>query len=127
MDEDAKKLIDELKTEIMGLKIRIRRLEEFYNAFPNPSDYVHVNSEEKLYDPTERDELFEQAVRMISQHSKASVSLIQRRLQIGFNRAARLLEQLENAGAIGQANGPEPRDVLIKNADEFLKGLEEKS
>lgn len=68
------------------------------------------------------DELFEQAVRMISQHDRASASLLQRRLQIGFNRAARLLEQLEEAGVVGPADGSKPRDVLVRNADEFLNG-----
>lgn len=69
-----------------------------------------------------RDELFEQTVRMISQHDKASASLIQRRLQVGFNRAARLLEQLEEAGVVGLADGSKPREVLVRNADEFLNG-----
>lgn len=69
-----------------------------------------------------RDDLFEQAVRMISQHDRASASLIQRRLQVGFNRAARLLEQLEEAGVVGPADGSKPRDVLVRNADEFLSG-----
>lgn len=69
-----------------------------------------------------RDELFEQTVRMISQHDRASASLIQRRLQVGFNRAARLLEQLEDAGVVGPADGSKPRDVLVRNADEFLNG-----
>lgn len=72
-----------------------------------------------------RDELFEQTVRMISQHDKASASLIQRRLQVGFNRAARLLEQLEEAGVVGPADGSKPREVLVRNADEFLNGPQE--
>jgi S-DNA-T family DNA segregation ATPase FtsK/SpoIIIE len=59
---------------------------------------------------------------MISQHDRASASLIQRRLQVGFNRAARLLEQLEEAGVVGPADGSKPRDVLVRNADEFLNG-----
>ena len=74
-----------------------------------------------------RDELFEQAVRLISQHDRASASLIQRRLQVGFNRAARLLEQLEEAGVVGPADGSKPRDVLVRNADEFLNGPSEEN
>ncbi len=69
-----------------------------------------------------RDELFDDAVRVITQHDRASASLIQRRLQVGFNRAARLLEQLEEAGVVGPADGSKPRDVLVRNADEFLNG-----
>lgn len=122
MDEDSKKQIDELKTEIVSLKIRIRRLEEFYKAFPNPEDYNI--SENHPYSPDERDELFEQTVRMVSQHDFASASLLQRRLQIGFNRAARLLEQLEEAGVVGAAEGSKPREVLVRNADEFFSKQE---
>ena len=70
----------------------------------------------------ERDELFEKTVRMICQHDRASASLIQRRLQVGFNRAARLLEQLEEAGVVSPPDGSKPRDVLVRNADEFLNG-----
>lgn len=123
MDEGAKKQIEELKTEVVSLRIRVKRLEDFYNAFPDPAEYLYDHDLE----PGERDDLFEQAVRVVAQHDRASASLIQRRMQIGFNRAARLLEQLEEAGAIGAADGSKPRDVLIKNADEFLKKLEENS
>ena len=119
MDEDSKKVIEELKTEVIGLRIRVKRLEDFYNAFPDPSDYLT----EHEYGPVGRDELFEQAVRIISQHDMASASLIQRRLQIGFNRAARLLEQLEEAEVVGAADGSKPREVLVRNADEFLENL----
>jgi DNA segregation ATPase FtsK/SpoIIIE-like protein len=120
MADESIKEIEELKTEIAGLKIRIRRLEEFYNAFPNPSDYILENSNR----PGERDELFEIAVRAVSQHDRASASLIQRRLQVSFSRAARILEQLEEAGVVGPAEGSKPRKVLIKdNAGEFLEKL----
>ena len=120
MADDSKKEIEELKTEIAGLKIRIRRLEEFYNAFPNPSDYILENSNR----PGERDDLFETAVRAVSQHDMASASLIQRRLQVGFNRAARLLEQLEEAGVVGPAEGSKPREVLVKDkVGEYLEKL----
>ena len=123
MADDSKKEIEELKTEIAGLKIRIRRLEEFYNAFPNPSDYILENSNR----PGERDELFETAVRAVSQHDRASASLIQRRLQVGFNRAARLLEQLEEAGVVGPAEGSKPREVLVKDkVGEYLEKLKKR-
>ena len=121
MDEDSKKLLEELKTDLVSIKIRLRRLEEFYSAFPDPSDYIE---DYHPYGKDERDELFDDAVRMIMQHDRASASLIQRRLQLGFNRAARLLEQLEEAGVVGPADGSKPRDVLVRNGvDEFLENL----
>lgn len=67
-----------------------------------------------------KDPLFEDALRLICQHDKASASLLQRRLSVGYARAARILDQLEEAGIIGPGEGSKPRDVLVKNADEYL-------
>ncbi|MBI4092018.1 MAG: DNA translocase FtsK, partial [Candidatus Levybacteria bacterium] len=69
---------------------------------------------------TGRDELFGQAVRIVCAHDRASSSLLQRRLSIGFNRAARILEQLEEAGVVGAGEGSKPRDVLIRDPEQFL-------
>ena len=66
------------------------------------------------------DPLFEDALRLICQHDKASASLLQRRLSVGYARAARILDQLETAGIIGPGEGSKPRDVLVKNAEEYL-------
>jgi S-DNA-T family DNA segregation ATPase FtsK/SpoIIIE len=70
--------------------------------------------------PEERDPLFGEAVKIICQHDRASASLLQRRLSIGYSRAARILDQLEAAGAVSAAEGSKPRDVIINNAEEFL-------
>jgi DNA segregation ATPase FtsK/SpoIIIE, S-DNA-T family len=67
-----------------------------------------------------RDNKFEEAVRLICQHDKASASLLQRRLAVGYARAARILDQLEEAGIIGPADGSKSRDVLMKNPDEYF-------
>lgn len=72
-----------------------------------------------------RDNLFEEAIRVICEYDKASASLLQRRLSIGYSRAARILDQLEAQGVVGRAEGSKPRDVLVKNADEFLAGASE--
>lgn len=74
-----------------------------------------------------RDPLFEEALRLVCQHDKASSSLIQRRLAVGYARAARIIDQLEMAGAIGPGEGAKPRDVLVKSPDEFLSQLSENS
>lgn len=68
------------------------------------------------------DELFKDAVRVICAEGKASSSLLQRRMRIGYNRAARLIDELEAKGAIGPANGSKPREVLIGDAEGFLSG-----
>ncbi len=69
------------------------------------------------------DNLVEQAIRIVVAAKKGSASYLQRRLNIGFNRAARLLDELEEAGVVGPANGPKPREVLIDDADSFIMQL----
>ncbi|HEX7456694.1 MAG TPA: DNA translocase FtsK 4TM domain-containing protein [Candidatus Nanoarchaeia archaeon] len=66
------------------------------------------------------DELFEEAVKVITQYDRASASLLQRRLRIGYARAARLIDQLETAGVVGAAEGSKPRDVLVKDPARIL-------
>jgi S-DNA-T family DNA segregation ATPase FtsK/SpoIIIE len=66
------------------------------------------------------DAFFDEAIRIVCQHDKASASLLQRRLSIGYARAARIIDQLEAAGVVGHGEGSKPRDVLVKNADEFI-------
>lgn len=67
-----------------------------------------------------KDELFDDAVRTVCQYDRASASLLQRRLSIGYARAARILDQLEQAGIVSPGEGSKPRDVLVKNADEYF-------
>lgn len=74
-----------------------------------------------------RDALFEDALRLVCQHDKASASLLQRRLSVGYARAARILDQLESSGVIGPGEGSKPRDVLVKNPDDFLNQQNEPS
>jgi DNA segregation ATPase FtsK/SpoIIIE, S-DNA-T family len=70
----------------------------------------------------DKDALFEEAVRTVCQYDRASASLLQRRLKVGYARAARIIDELEAAGVIGVGEGSKPRDVLIRNADEFFNG-----
>lgn len=70
----------------------------------------------------DQDALFEEAVRTVCQYDRASASLLQRRLKVGYARAARIIDELEEAGVIGVGEGSKPRDVLIRNADEFFSG-----
>lgn len=69
----------------------------------------------------ETDDLFADAVRTVCQYDRASASLLQRRLRVGYARAARLIDELESAGIIGPGEGSRPRDVLVKNAEEYLQ------
>ncbi|WP_266204383.1 FtsK/SpoIIIE family DNA translocase [Pontibacter kalidii] len=69
------------------------------------------------FDPSNRDPLFEEAARVIVQHQQGSTSLLQRRLKLGYNRAGRLIDQLESAGIVGPFEGSKAREVLI--TDEY--------
>lgn len=69
-------------------------------------------------DGSNNDPLFNQAIEIIAQFDKASASLLQRRLSIGYARAARLLDQLEAAGYVGQAEGSKPREVLRRSVEQ---------
>ncbi len=69
----------------------------------------------------EEDDLFEEAVRTVCQYDRASASLLQRRLKVGYARAARIIDELEEAGIIGVGDGAKPRDVLVRNAEEYLQ------
>lgn len=67
-----------------------------------------------------KDNFFEEAVRVVCQYDRASSSLLQRKLSIGYARAARILDQLETEGIVGPGEGAKPRDVLVRNAEEYL-------
>ena len=71
-----------------------------------------------------RDGLFEEAIRVVCQYDRASASLLQRRLKVGYARAARILDELEEAGIVGAGEGSKPRDVVVKNAEEFITNLQ---
>lgn len=66
-------------------------------------------------EPGERDPLFEDALRMIIQHDNASASFLQRKLSIGYARAARILDELQQAGYVGPGEGSKPREILSRD------------
>lgn len=80
-------------------------------------------------DLAERDDRFEEAARLIVAHQQGSTSLIQRKLKLGYNRAGRLIDQLEAAGIVGPFEGSKAREVLIKDEislEQLLTNLREK-
>jgi S-DNA-T family DNA segregation ATPase FtsK/SpoIIIE len=66
-----------------------------------------------------RDELFDEAARIIVRHQQGSVSLLQRRLKVGYSRAARLVDELEAAGVVGPFDGSKAREVLVESEAEL--------
>ncbi len=79
------------------------------------------------FDSGARDVLFEEAARLIVSAQMGSTSLIQRRMKLGYNRAGRVMDQLESAGLVGPSQGSKPREVLYKteaDLNTFLKNLD---
>jgi S-DNA-T family DNA segregation ATPase FtsK/SpoIIIE len=65
----------------------------------------------------EYDEKYDEAVAFVADAGQASISLIQRRFRIGYNRAARIVEKMEEEGVVGPSDGIKPREVLIKKIE----------
>lgn len=98
------------------------------DAYLLPEFFGDESGAEKTdFDPANRDPLFEEAARVIVTHQQGSTSLLQRRLKLGYNRAGRLIDQLEQAGVVGPFEGSKARDVLIPDEyslEQLLNTLE---
>lgn len=102
----------------------IRDLVDYWKK-SRPPEFVAEVAEAVAFEPVEEeetDDLFEQAVEVVSQHSQVSVSLLQRKLRIGYNRAARLMEELEEQGIVGVSEGGRSREVLIRTEEASDEG-----
>ncbi len=90
-------------------------------------EYFDEEPEKKVeFDASERDELFEDAAYVIVQNQQGSTSLLQRKLKLGYNRAGRIIDQLEAAGIVGSFEGSKAREVKVANEmalEQFLKDL----
>ena len=67
----------------------------------------------------EYDEKYDEAVALITKTRQASISMIQRHLRIGYNRAARIIETMELEGLVGPSDGAKPREVLMRGYDDI--------
>ncbi|MDH4070163.1 MAG: DNA translocase FtsK, partial [Ignavibacteria bacterium] len=98
------------------------------NGYPMPFMLPSIAEKKKAagaYGSDDRDDLFEEAARLIVRHQQGSVSLLQRRLKVGYSRAARLVDELEAAGVVGPFDGSKARNVLVETENELdslLKG-----
>jgi S-DNA-T family DNA segregation ATPase FtsK/SpoIIIE len=93
-------------------------------AFMLPEYIDEKDLEGKEFDAADRDPLFEDAAKLIVQNQIGSTSLLQRRMKLGYNRAGRLMDQLEAAGVVGPNQGSKAREVLIKTESELMEYLE---
>ena len=97
------------------------------NAYELP-EYVGENESAGSgnFDANEKDALFEEAARIVVNTQQGSTSMLQRHLKLGYNRAGRIMDQLENAGVVGSFNGAKAREVLIsdiQHLEQFLESL----
>ena len=96
------------------------------DAFLLPEYIDEKDLEASGFDAGDRDSLFEDAAKLIVSAQVGSTSFIQRRMKLGYNRAGRLMDQLESAGIVGPSQGSKPREVLYKSDAElydFLQNL----
>ncbi len=93
-------------------------------AFLLPEYVDEKDMEAKDFDLDDKDALFEDAARLIVASQIGSTSLLQRRMKLGYNRAGRLMDQLEAAGIVGPSQGSKTRDVLIKTEVELQQFLD---
>ncbi|AKK74241.1 cell division protein FtsK [Chryseobacterium gallinarum] len=99
----------------------------YSSAFLLP-EYVSedATSSAGTFDPNEKDALFEEAARIIVSTQQGSTSMLQRQLKLGYNRAGRIMDQLEASGIVGGFNGAKAREVLISDLhslEQFLEDL----
>jgi S-DNA-T family DNA segregation ATPase FtsK/SpoIIIE len=76
-----------------------------------------VSPETAAAENAEADEKYDEAVALVTRTRQASISMVQRHLRIGYNRAARIIEMMEKEGVVGPSDGAKPREVLVGNYD----------
>jgi S-DNA-T family DNA segregation ATPase FtsK/SpoIIIE len=113
-DKEVEQIVDFLKDS----------QETIYNNKIISHIYEEKSSNDMLSD---KDEYFTEALELVIEKQKASASMIQRRFRVGYNRAARIVDQLQEAGFVGEAEGSKPRKVLLTKEEYYnLKNKEEK-
>jgi S-DNA-T family DNA segregation ATPase FtsK/SpoIIIE len=112
-DQDVKRLVNYIKSKGIPVQYTSEVIEQAVNIKGRGGATIVSGGGD------EKDDLFEEAINLVCQHDKASASLLQRRFKIGFNRAARLLEQLEQHGIVGVGEGAKPREVLVRSLEEY--------
>lgn len=120
-------------TRIQNAYVSTEEVEKITNFIGSQSGYKQpfylpsVEEEESgIPDPLDDiDDLFKDAARIVVLHQQGSVSLLQRKLKIGYNRAGRIVDQLYNAGVVGPYQGSTARDVKIEEEDELNEIFEE--
>jgi S-DNA-T family DNA segregation ATPase FtsK/SpoIIIE len=107
----------------------IERVVEFIRSQQEPiydEDLIKEQEKKALHVDLEKDELFDEAVKLILESNHASVSILQRRMRLGYTRAARLIDMMEQEGIIGPFCGSKPREILVDKDAWLQKDSQEK-
>jgi S-DNA-T family DNA segregation ATPase FtsK/SpoIIIE len=112
-DEEVEKVIEHVRSQVKEAEYS----EEVIDSISNG-----VSGEQS--DAGDADELLPEAIELVVMQGQASVSMLQRRFRIGYNRAARIVDQMEARGIVGPQDGSKPRNVLMTD-DEFNQSKEE--
>lgn len=113
--------------EIEGLTEYIGSQRAYPDAYKLPEYYDEDTETSKDLEDLGRDELFDEAARLVVANQHGSTSLLQRKMKIGYNRAGRIIDQLEAAGVVGPFEGSKAREVLIKDSIALEQLLEDMS
>jgi DNA segregation ATPase FtsK/SpoIIIE, S-DNA-T family len=98
----------------------LRKLCDFLRAQGAPDYQMEIldtsatDAEDRSHSGDRRDQLYDEALRIVLETGQASISMIQRRLRIGYNRSARIVEQMERAGMVMAADGARPRKLRAR-------------
>jgi S-DNA-T family DNA segregation ATPase FtsK/SpoIIIE len=100
----------------------IRNIVKFIKQQAGPQyieEAVETQEKKKLGVEQEKDDLYHEAVRIVVETKQASVSMVQRKLRVGYTRAARMIDIMEEEGIVGPYNGSKPREILIEGIEEL--------
>jgi len=106
--------------------IEIQRVMEFIKKQQTPEYDEAILQQQRsglALSNDEKDELYDEALRLVLETNQASVSILQRRMRLGYTRAARLIDMMEQNGIVGPYCGSKPRDILINREEWLLKNM----
>ncbi|MFH1640596.1 MAG: DNA translocase FtsK, partial [Candidatus Omnitrophota bacterium] len=105
----------------------IERVVEFIKSQAEPvyDEEVLKEQQKSIFTNGQKDELYDEAVRVIMESNQASVSILQRRMRLGYTRAARIIDMMEQEGLVGTFEGSKPRKILVDREPWLKKGIGE--
>ena len=121
-DEEVSKVVDFLKDQSSDITYDPEIASQIENSAAASSGAASASGNQS--DNSGRDEYFKQAAELIIESEKASIGMLQRKFKVGFNRAARIMDQLAEAGVVGPDEGTKPRTILMSK-EQFEEWVEE--